>query len=177
MKCAFAIRQMAYGAVPDALDEYMQMRQYPNCPVALRAQFCRGDHGSDPFILLEAIASWIWHAFFGVSGMNNDVNVLRQSPIFNDLKAGKASDGPFMDNGVSYKMGYYVTDGISPEYSVLMKLISNPGANDNKRIMYKMEYEAARRDVERDFVVLKKKCVILKQPTRGMSLHIITDIM
>ncbi|GKE60432.1 hypothetical protein Tco_1510799, partial [Tanacetum coccineum] len=25
MKCTFAIRQMAYGAVPDALDEYLQM--------------------------------------------------------------------------------------------------------------------------------------------------------
>ncbi|GKE48034.1 ALP1-like protein [Tanacetum coccineum] len=25
MRCTFAIRQMAYGAVPDSLDEYMQM--------------------------------------------------------------------------------------------------------------------------------------------------------
>ncbi|GKB04405.1 ALP1-like protein [Tanacetum coccineum] len=30
---------------------------WANCPVAYRAQFCRGDHGSDPFILLEAILS------------------------------------------------------------------------------------------------------------------------
>ncbi|GJY62016.1 VIER F-box protein 2 [Tanacetum coccineum] len=30
---------------------------WENCPVAYRAQFCRGDHGPDPFILLEAIAS------------------------------------------------------------------------------------------------------------------------
>ncbi|GJR44857.1 ALP1-like protein [Tanacetum coccineum] len=70
----------------------------------------RGDHGPDPFILLEAIASndlWIWHAFFGVSGMNKDVNVLRQSPLFNDLKAGKALDVPFMANNVTYKRGYY----------------------------------------------------------------------
>ncbi|GJX00342.1 ALP1-like protein [Tanacetum coccineum] len=67
---------------------------WENCPVAYRAQFCRGDHEPDPFILLEAIASndlWIWHAFFGIFVMNNDVNVLRQSPLFNDLKAGKAS--------------------------------------------------------------------------------------
>ncbi|GKA69329.1 ALP1-like protein [Tanacetum coccineum] len=26
-----------------------------NCPNAYRAQFCEGDHGSDPFILLEVI--------------------------------------------------------------------------------------------------------------------------
>ncbi|GJT62822.1 ALP1-like protein [Tanacetum coccineum] len=58
--------------------------------------FERGDHGPDPFILLKAIASndlWTWHAFFGVSGMNNDVNVLRQSTLFNDLKSGKAPCG------------------------------------------------------------------------------------
>ncbi|GJW49033.1 putative nuclease HARBI1 [Tanacetum coccineum] len=30
---------------------------WANCPVAYRAQFCRGDLGPDPFILLEAIAS------------------------------------------------------------------------------------------------------------------------
>ncbi|GJS65089.1 putative RNA-directed DNA polymerase [Tanacetum coccineum] len=98
MKCTSAIRQMAYGFVPDSLDEYLQMGSttarwpWKNCLVAYRAQFCRGDHGPDPSILLEAITSndlWIWHAFFGVSGMNNDVNVLRQSPFFNDLKAGK----------------------------------------------------------------------------------------
>ncbi|GKD01757.1 ALP1-like protein [Tanacetum coccineum] len=137
MKCTFAIRQMAYGAVLDALDEYLQMGAttarkslqmfckaimelygedflrkltytdmeklyahheekhgfpemigiivctdwpWENFSVALRAQFARGDHGSDPFILLKAIASndlWIWHAFFAVTGMNNDVNVLR----------------------------------------------------------------------------------------------------
>ncbi|GKD96791.1 ALP1-like protein [Tanacetum coccineum] len=133
------IRQMTYGVVPDALDEYLQMGatttptytdieklwarhdekhgflgmigsidctswQSENCLVALIAQFCRGDHGQDPFILLEAIASqdlWIWHAIFGVSRMNNDVNVLRQSPIFNDLKAWKAPDVPFVANDVT----------------------------------------------------------------------------
>ncbi|GJV41651.1 reverse transcriptase domain-containing protein [Tanacetum coccineum] len=63
MKCTFAIRQMAYGAVPDALDEYLQMGattarwSWENCPTAFNAQFYRGDHEPDPFILFEAIAS------------------------------------------------------------------------------------------------------------------------
>nr|GEY04664.1 hypothetical protein [Tanacetum cinerariifolium] len=119
MKCTFAIRQMAYEAFPDALNEYLQMGattarkslqmfckaimelyseeflrkptytdmekiyahhdekhgfprmlgsidctnwSWANCSVAYRALFSRGDHGPDPFILLEAIASqdlWI----------------------------------------------------------------------------------------------------------------------
>ncbi|GJV73017.1 ALP1-like protein [Tanacetum coccineum] len=138
MKCTSAIHQMAYGAVPDALDEYLQMDAtttrkslqmfckaimelyaeeflrkltytdmeklyahhvekhgfpgmigiivctdwpWENFPVALRAQFARGDHGPDPFILLEVIASndlWICHAFFGVVGMNKDNEAARK---------------------------------------------------------------------------------------------------
>nr|GEZ99342.1 reverse transcriptase domain-containing protein [Tanacetum cinerariifolium] len=60
-------------------------------------QFYRGDHRPDLFILLEAITSndlWIWHAFFIVSEMNNNMNGLRQSPLFNALKPRKAPDVP-----------------------------------------------------------------------------------
>nr|GEX03149.1 protein ALP1-like [Tanacetum cinerariifolium] len=172
MKCTFAVRQLAYGCVPDSLDEYLQM-------VAFKAQFCRGDHGPDPFILLKAIASndlWIWHAFFGVSGMNNDVNVLRQSTIFNDLKSGRALDVPFVANDVPYKRGYYLTDGIYPQWSILIKSIKNPGTNDHKRILYKTKHEAASKDVKRAFGVLKK-WKIIKYPARGLTQSRLSDIM
>nr|GEZ33512.1 hypothetical protein [Tanacetum cinerariifolium] len=75
IKGTFAIRQMAYGAISDALDEHMQLgatitrkslqlfcKAIMELYVAYRAHFSRGDHGPDPFILLEAIASndlWI----------------------------------------------------------------------------------------------------------------------
>nr|GEV23947.1 putative nuclease HARBI1 [Tanacetum cinerariifolium] len=113
-----------------------------------------------PLILLKSIASqelWIWHAFFGVAGSNNDVNIIRQSIIFNDLKFGKAPDVQFVAKDVTYNMGYYLTDGIYVEWFVLMKSISNPGVNDTKRIIYKNTHEAARKDVERAFDVLKEK--------------------
>ncbi|KAL7607127.1 hypothetical protein Lser_V15G19796 [Lactuca serriola] len=66
--------------------------KWKNCPVAWKGQYASGHHGS-PSLVLEAVASqdlWIWHAFFGVAGSNNDVNVLDQSPIFDDLLNGKA---------------------------------------------------------------------------------------
>ncbi|GJW49034.1 ALP1-like protein [Tanacetum coccineum] len=88
--------------------------------------------------------------------MNNDVNVLRQSPIFNDLKSGRAPDVPFVANNVPYKRGYYLTDGIYPQWAVLIKSIKNPGMNDHKRILYKTKHEAARKDMERAFDVLKQ---------------------
>ncbi|GJW37379.1 ALP1-like protein [Tanacetum coccineum] len=208
VKCTSAIRQLAYAAVPDSLDEYLQIGEktsrdclmhfcngvielygedidctkwsWAQCPQAYRAQFSRGDSGSEPFILLEAVASqdlWIWHAFFGVAGSNNDVNVLRQSPVLNDLKVGKAPEVPFVANDVTYKWGYYLTDGIYPEWVVLMKSISQPGSNDVKRIRYKQAHEAARKDVERAFGVLKKKWAIVRTPARSRSLKRITHLM
>ncbi|GJV05575.1 ALP1-like protein [Tanacetum coccineum] len=146
---------------------------WAQCPQAYRAQFSRGDSGSEPFILLEAVASqdlWIWHAFFGVAGSNNDVNVLRQSPVLNDLKVGKAPEVPVVAK-TDYKWGYYLTDGIYPEWAVLMKSISQPGSNDVKRIRYKQAHEAARKDVERAFGVLKKKWAIVRTHARKSNIR------
>ncbi|GJW81110.1 WAT1-related protein isoform X1 [Tanacetum coccineum] len=50
-----------------------------------------------------------------IMGSNNDVNVLRQSPVLNDLKVEKAPKILFVANDVTYKWGYYLTDGIYPE--------------------------------------------------------------
>ena len=44
-------------------------------------------------VVLEVVASpnlWIWHAFFGVVGSNNDINVLDRSPMFDELLEGHA---------------------------------------------------------------------------------------
>lgn len=57
---------------------------WKNCPKALQAQFKRRDH-KYPTLMLEAVSDqrlWIWHAYFGVPGANNDLNVLYGSPIF-----------------------------------------------------------------------------------------------
>ncbi|GJY04474.1 ALP1-like protein isoform X1 [Tanacetum coccineum] len=60
-------------------------------------QFARGDK-KYPTIMLEAVASydlWIWHAFFGVSGANNDLTVLNNSLLFDDLLDDIALVAPF----------------------------------------------------------------------------------
>ncbi|GJS09254.1 ALP1-like protein [Tanacetum coccineum] len=141
MKCASAIRQMAYGAIPDALDEYQQMGA-TTTRKALQI-FCKAimELYGEEFLRKPTYTDI-------VSAMNNDVNVLRQSLLFNDLKAGKAPDVLFVGNNVTYKREYYLTDGIYSEWSVLIKSISNPSANDHKRILYMTKHEAARKYVE-----------------------------
>ncbi|RWR76319.1 putative nuclease HARBI1 [Cinnamomum micranthum f. kanehirae] len=65
--------------------------KWRNCPVAWNGMYARGDH-REPSLVLEAVASydlWIWHAFFGLPGSHNDINVLDRSPIFTDLAEGR----------------------------------------------------------------------------------------
>ncbi|XP_071740141.1 uncharacterized protein [Rutidosis leptorrhynchoides] len=74
---------------------------WKNCPVAWKGQYTRGDHGH-PTIMLEAVASydtWIWHAFFGMAGSNNDINVLNHSPLFDSIRKDRAAPSPFEVNG------------------------------------------------------------------------------
>ncbi|GKD68606.1 ALP1-like protein [Tanacetum coccineum] len=171
IKCTSAILQLAYGVNASFLDEYMQISERSSrkaldyfCQVVMdifspeylrkptvtdidklyrhHEEKNRRDHGSNPFISLEAVASqdlWIWHAFSGVAGSNNDINVLYQSPLFKDLKTGRAPEIPFVANDVSYRPGYYLVDGIYPELTPLIKTIPEPSDDDHKRILYKQK--------------------------------------
>lgn len=79
-----------------------------NCQVEWKCQFCRVDH-EKPTIMLEVVAShdlWIWHAFFGVVGSNNDIYVLNQSNVFASVLEGKSPTVQFMVNTTQYDMGY-----------------------------------------------------------------------
>ncbi|XP_023729160.2 protein ALP1-like [Lactuca sativa] len=148
-----------------------------NYLVAWKGQYASGHHGS-PSLVLEAVASqdlWIWHAFFGVAGSNNDVNVLDQSPIFDDLLNGKAPDAPFKVNGNEYKYGYYLTDGIYPQYSTFVKAFRHPVEERDK--FFKRRQEGARKDVERAFGVLKAKWHIVEHAARPLDLETLRYIM
>ncbi|XP_057803484.1 uncharacterized protein LOC131018792 [Salvia miltiorrhiza] len=121
---------------------------WKNCPVAWHDAYTRGDQG-EPTIILEAVASqdlWIWHAFFGVAGSNNDINVLHQSTLFNDVLAGHEAAVHFLANNSHHTRGYYLTDDIYPDWPVFVKSFQFP--NDEKKRRFKVMQEAARKDVE-----------------------------
>ena len=104
--------------------------RWKNCPEAWHGQFT--GHCHDPTIILDAVASqdlWIWHAYFGLPGSHNDLNVLQRSHLFARLAAGDAPPVNFEVNGHHHTMGYYLADGIYPSWSTFVKTIRNPQGN------------------------------------------------
>jgi hypothetical protein len=78
-------------------------------------------------VVLEAVADQylcIWHAFFGMAGSHNDINVLQCSNVFSRLVEGHAPLVKFVINGHEYNKGYYLTDGIYLRWAIFMKTIT-----------------------------------------------------
>ncbi|XP_059630433.1 uncharacterized protein LOC132273493 [Cornus florida] len=90
--------------------------EWKNCQVEWHGTD-RGRSGKNTLIL-EAVASqdlWIWHAFFGMPGSHNDINVLDHFPVFNGIVNGQLPLVNYVANGHHYRMGYYLSDGIYPK--------------------------------------------------------------
>ncbi|KAH9725196.1 Immune-associated nucleotide-binding protein 9 [Citrus sinensis] len=84
--------------------------KWKNCPTAWAGKY--DSRSGTPTIILEAVADydiWIWHAHFGLSGSNNDINVLEASYLFANL----ASDSIFFTSVCKFyrMMGERVVDG------------------------------------------------------------------
>ncbi|XP_073153387.1 uncharacterized protein [Henckelia pumila] len=81
--------------------------KWKNCPTAWEGQYA-GCSGS-PTIILEAVANydlWIWHAYFGMPGTNNVINVLKTAGLFSKLAQCIAHTAYYKIGGKEYDMGY-----------------------------------------------------------------------
>ncbi|KAI5334101.1 hypothetical protein L3X38_024234 [Prunus dulcis] len=79
--------------------------QWKNCPTAWQDDY--GNRKGQKSIILEAVAgfdTWVWHAFFGVAGSQNDLNVLGQSLVFNDVLRGQGPNVIYQVNNTVYQM-------------------------------------------------------------------------
>nr|XP_043625946.1 uncharacterized protein LOC122597413 [Erigeron canadensis] len=159
------------------LGKHEELHGFPGMLESIDWQYTRGDKGR-PTIILEAVASydlWIWHAYFGAAGSNNDINVLNQSNLFREIIEDTAPDTPFNVNGTEYKKTYYLADDIYPEWSMFVKSFSC--SQDEKRKKFKKYQESARKDVEREFGVLQGRWEILQAPAEAMSVNKIRRTM
>ncbi|CAL9025592.1 unnamed protein product [Prunus brigantina] len=100
--------------------------QWKNCPTTWQGDY-RNRKGQKS-IIPEAVAgfdTWVWHAFFGVAGSQNDLNVLGQSSIFNDVLRGEGPNITYKINNIVLQTGYYLADGIYPRWTTFVKSIPN----------------------------------------------------
>jgi hypothetical protein len=150
--------------------------EWRNCPTAWKGMFIgRGKH---PTMILEAVASydlWIWHAYFGMPGSCNDINVLQRSNLFDSHLNGDSPPVSFSVNGHTYNMGYYLADGIYLDWPAFVKTICHP--YDVRTQHFATIQESSRKDIERTFGVLQKRWAIVSVPAYGWSPQHIGDIM
>ncbi|KAK6798189.1 hypothetical protein RDI58_005891 [Solanum bulbocastanum] len=95
-KITAMFRMLAYCLPADVTDEYVKIEE--STTIESMNSFCRatvevfGCSGS-PTIILEVVVDydlWIWHAYFGLTVINNDINVLESSHLFFNLANGIA---------------------------------------------------------------------------------------
>ncbi|XP_021814673.1 uncharacterized protein LOC110757387 [Prunus avium] len=121
--------------------------QWKNCPTAWQGDY--GNRKGQKSIILKAVASfdtWVWHAFFGVPGSQNVLNVLGQSPVFNEVLRGQGPNITYQVNNTVYQTGYYLADGIYPRWTTFVKSIPNPRSQKQK--LFATYQEKYRKDVE-----------------------------
>ncbi|GKC45403.1 ALP1-like protein isoform X1 [Tanacetum coccineum] len=175
MKCTAAIRQLAYGNTPDAFDEYLQMSErtardcltnFNKCIISLyMAEYLRKP-------TLEDVEN-IYNKHLtthGFPGMFGSIDCMHW-----EWKNCPVSWHRQYVNGVGYEKGYYLANGIYPQWATFVK--SFTVANDAKHAYFKKRQEGARKDVERAFGVLQGHWGIIRQPARSYHVNTIRRVM
>jgi hypothetical protein len=88
---------------------------------------------------------------------------------------GVALEVHFEVNGNEYTLGYYLVDGIYPEWATFVKSI--PMAQSVEDKLYAAHQEGARKDVERAFGVLQARFAIIRHPGRMRKREVLAEIM
>lgn len=78
-------------------------------------------------------------------------------------------------NGKTRRQGYFLADGIYPNWPIFVKTVSNP-ANAKEKLFANYQ-ESARKDVERAFGIMTKVWLILKHPARLWHLNVLSDVI
>ncbi|KAM1666470.1 hypothetical protein ACFX14_045737 [Malus domestica] len=192
LKITAALRMLAYGASADQVDEITRMGKSTILEALMRfcgaveslytAEYLRKPTHVDLQRLLKkgemrvaSFDTWIWHAFFGVPGAQNDLNVLAQSPVFNDVLQGKAPKVTYVVNRRRYDGAYYLADGIYPRWETFVKTVPRPRSAKEKH--FASCQEGCRKDVERCFGILQARWAIVRGVARMFDVESLRSIM
>ena len=123
-------------------------------------------------IVIEAVCDedlWIWHLFVGAPGSLNDINVMHQSPLYQDVTGGRwpLRNKSYNINSRTRTLPYYLVDGIYPRFAFLISLHFK--LTTEEQTTFNRLTEAIRKDVERLFGVLMKRFHIALHSGRYQS--------
>ncbi|XP_020157098.1 uncharacterized protein [Aegilops tauschii subsp. strangulata] len=128
---------LAYGIPDDLVDEYVRMIE-PTCLPSLYSfckavvavfdpEYLRQPNVADTERMLAINADRGFPGMLGsIDCSHNDINVMQRSPVFARLAEGHSPPVNFEINGHHYNKGYYLADGIYPQWSTFVKTTSKP---------------------------------------------------
>jgi len=154
---------------------------WDKCPVALQGQH-KGHAGGKYTKILEAIADdscFIWFVNFGDPGSLNDINVLDKSSIVGALIKGQLDlkTEPYTINGNERDWMHFLVDGIYPPWAIFVKTTPRAAQRNRNDCRYSKMQEAKRKDIERAFGIVVKKCHALARPIRFWSEDVVKNIV
>ncbi|XP_047965797.1 uncharacterized protein LOC125210284 [Salvia hispanica] len=129
-------------------------------------------------MILEAVADYrlrIWHAYFDLSGSNNDINILQSSHLINDECQDDGPEVRFVANDMQYNRAYYLADVIYRRWPVFVETIRH--SVGPKKSYFAQRQKGARNDVERAFGVLQVRWGIIRCSTRVWHKNDVADNM
>jgi hypothetical protein len=81
----------------------------------------------------------------------------------------------YIINGHPYNFGYYLADGIYPNWPTFVKAIRHP--YEEKKVYFTQMQESCRKDIERAFGVLQARWAVLRGPAYGWDRNRLTEII
>uniref|UniRef100_A0A2N9GZ47 DDE Tnp4 domain-containing protein n=1 Tax=Fagus sylvatica TaxID=28930 RepID=A0A2N9GZ47_FAGSY len=186
-----ALRILAYGVAVDSTDEYVRigestaiesLKKFVKAVVNIFSEeYLRSPNSNDIARLLAV------NEKRGFPGMLGSIDCMHwkwkncstawkeHSSIFTELAQGRAPPVNYSINGHDYTMGYYLADGIYPQWSTFVKTISAP--LEAKKKHFARVQEACRKDVECAFGILQARFSIVRGPACFWDEATLNDIM
>jgi hypothetical protein len=101
--------------------------EYHACPKMNQGSF-QGRDGKRSLVS-EVVCdetNYIWHVNACLPGSLNDINVFQRSTLWADMIRGPASQVRYKINNREYQYPYLITDGIYPDYGIIVKSVAEP---------------------------------------------------